>query len=88
MSPDVQGNVSFYVSPPQSQASYTAAVAVSYESGGLGHASLATFKISAGKSQQINFGTAALAAAAFAVAALVVLLIRSSIRKRGRRPAA
>jgi hypothetical protein len=86
--PNAQSNVSFYVNPPPAQASYSAAVAASYDSGGMGYASLSTFAISPGKSQPINIGTAALGAAAAAVCALLVLLVRSSLKKGGRPTAA
>jgi hypothetical protein len=88
LSPDIKTNVSFYVSTPSSQASYAAAVVASYESGGLGYASLSTFIISSGKSQPVNFGTATLWAALVVIVVLLVLLIRSYLRKRGKRPAA
>ncbi len=85
--PGAQRNVSFSVGPPSPQASYSAAVSASYEAGGLEHASLATFVISPGKSQPVNFGTVALGAAAVAVAALLALLLRSRMGKRGKKPA-
>lgn len=84
--PEAQRNVSFQVGTPSAQASYSAAAAAGYESGGLAHASLATFVISPSASQPLNLGTASLGIAAVAVVALLALLVRSSMRKRRNRP--
>jgi hypothetical protein len=86
--PEAQRNVSFQVSTPSAQASYSAAAAAGYESGGLAHASLATFVISPSVSQPVNPGTVSLGIAAVAVMALLVLLVRSSMKKRRNKPAA